>query len=111
MSEQAPEEPPAETGVEQRVDSLESKVDKILGILGSKPKDEELDAEQQAGGGTNIAHEIRAQLEERDAKARADAAEQGKADRLAAAEAKIAELTEKPPEPMPRRVERIMGWR
>ena len=109
MSEQEPEAPPAESGVEQRVDSLESKVDKILGILSGQAGDAgDAGDEPQP---TNIAHEIRAQLDERDAKARAEAAEQGKADRLAAAEARIAELSEKPPEPMPRRVERIMGWR
>lgn len=109
MSEQPPEDPPAESGVEQRVDSLESKVDKILGILsGGDSHAEETPAGQPD---TNIAHEIRAQLEEQDRKRAAEAAEQGKADRLAAAEARIAELSEKPPEPMPRRVERIMGWR
>ena len=107
MTEQAAD-PPAETGVEQRVDSLESKVDKILGILSGSDAPAE---QEQPEAGTNIAHEIRAQLDERDRKAAADAEEQGKADRLAAAEAKIAELAEKPPAPMPRRVERIMGWR
>lgn len=105
--EQAPAEETA--GVEQRVDSLESKVDKILGIL-SGGQGETPQAEQPDGG-TNIAHEIRAQLDERDRKNAADAAEREKADRLAAAEAKIAELSEQPPAPMPRRVERIMGWR
>ena len=107
--EETPAEAPPDAGVEQRVDSLESKVDKILGILSADGSDEQEQPATQPD--TNIAHEIRAQLEERDAKARADAAEQGKADRLAAAEAKIAELAEKPPAPMPRRVERIMGWR
>ena len=107
--EQAAEEPAAEAGVEQRVDSLESKVDKILGIL-SGGQDDPPRAEQPDGG-TNIAHEIRAQLDARDAKNAADAAEREKSDRLAAAEAKLAELSEKPPEPMPRRRERIMGWR
>lgn len=108
MSEQAPE-PPAEPGVEQRVDSLESKVDQILGIISGQHDGQAPETEEP--GGTNIAHEIRAQLEEQERRKAAEAAEQSKADRLAAAEAKIAELAEKPPEPMPRRVERIMGWR
>ena len=104
-------------GIDQRVASLEAgqeslsqKIDKILGLV-SGGDGESAHGDEGSGGGTNIAHEIRAQLEDRDRKAKADADEKAKADRLAAAEARIAELSEKPPEPMPRRRERIMGWR
>ena len=109
-----------DSGLDERVAKLETgqetltgKVDKILGIVsgqGGSAEDGGGHADQPTGG-TNIAHEIRAQLEERDRKNAADAEERAKSDRLAAAEAKLAELSEKPPEPMPRRVERIMGWR
>jgi hypothetical protein len=103
--------------IDQRVSQLETgqaslseKLDQILGIVGGGGG--EADAHpQEPTGGANVAHEIRAQLDERDRKNRAEAAEKAAADRLAAAEAKIAELAEKPPEAMPRRVEKIMGWR
>lgn len=94
--------------------SLEGKVDKILGIISGQHGTGEGDGgghDDQPSGGTNVAEEIRAQLDARDAKNAADADEKSKSDRLAAAEAKIAELAEKPPAPMPRRSERIMGWR
>ena len=108
-----------DSGLDERVAKLETgqetlseKVDKILGIVSGHGGTEDGGGhEDQPTGGTNIAHEIRAQLEERDRKNAADAAERAKSDRLAAAEAKLAELSEKPPEPMPRRIERIMGWR
>ena len=98
-----------ETGLETRVDSLEAKVDQILGLV-SGGRENAAEPPSQ-GGGTNVAHEIRQQLDERDARARAQADEAAKADRLGAIETKLAELAEKPPEPMPRRIERIMGWR
>jgi hypothetical protein len=118
MAEQEEASASADEGLDARVSSLETgqqslseKVDQILGIVSGKGGEAETRAEETAGGAPNIAHEIRQQLEERDAKARAAADEQAKTDRLAAAEAKIAELAEKPPEAMPRRVEKIMGWR
>lgn len=107
-------------GLDQRVakletgqSTLEDKVDKILGIVSGGHGEDggQGGHEEQPSGGPTIAHEIRAQLDERDRKAAAEAERQAGSDRLAAAEAKLAELSEKPPEPMPRRVERIMGWR
>lgn len=98
-----------EPGIEQRVDSLESKVDQILGIVrggGGKPDSE---PEPQRPG--NIAEEIRAQLDERDRRDQAAADDKARGDRLAAVETKVAELAEKPPVTPPRRVEKLMGWR
>lgn len=112
-----PEEPTAEEATEdgKRLDQLEAKqdalsgkIDQILGIISGKPKDPELDAQQ--GQPAGIASEIRQQLEARDAKNKADEAEAARNGTLADLQAKVAELAEKPPEPMPRRVEKIMGW-
>lgn len=107
-------------GLDQRVASLEAgqtsledKVDKILGIVSGHGGDagDGGGHGDEPSGGTNIAHEIRQQLDERDAKNRAEADEQARTDRLGAVETRLAELAEKPPEPMPRRIEKIMGWR
>lgn len=95
-------------------DSLAGKVDKILGIIsggGGQDGDGGGHGEEPTGGAPNIAHEIRAQLAERDRKSREDAEKKTLSDELAGVKARIAELAEKQPEPMPRRVEKFMGWR
>jgi hypothetical protein len=114
------EEPTAPEGntTDQRIASLEagqtginSKIDRILGIIsGSGPDDDPGDGGQPAGA-PNIAHEIRQQLDARDAKNKADSEAASVKDQLGQVAAKVAELAEKPPAPMPRKVERIMGWR
>ena len=45
-----------------------------------------------------------------DAKAKADADKKAGEDRLSAVETRLSELAERPPKPMPRRVEKLMGW-
>ena len=102
-----------------RVNELESgqsaisaKVDQILGLLG-KDKDKvhgaaEQHTEAKLDRPSNVADEIRQQLDERDRKTREDAEKQAAGSELAELRAKVAELTEKPPEPMPRRIEKIM---
>jgi hypothetical protein len=112
-----PTEPEGNT-TDQRIASLEagqtginSKIDRILGIIsGSGPDDDPGDGGQPAGG-QSIAHEIRAQLDARDAKNKADSEAASVKDELGQVKAKVAELAEKPPAPMPRRVEKLMGWR
>ncbi len=110
------QDPPAEEGLDQRVSSLETgqhslseKLDRILNIVrvGGGHDDEPTG---QPGGGTNIAHEIRQQLDERDAAAARKAEEDGLKSTVGELQAKLSELAEKPPAPMPRRVERLMGW-
>jgi hypothetical protein len=91
---------------------LTDKVDKILGILdgGGKGGGHAPDATADADGAGNpasVAHEIRQQLDAAEARRRRDEAEAAKDGRLAAAEAKIAELSEKPPAPLPRRVTKV----
>ena len=89
-------------------DALSTKLDRILGILGrdeSKIHDAAQDHTQaKLDRPTNVADEIRQQLDERDKRA---AEERDKSD-LASLKETVAALTEKSPEPMPRRVERIM---
>lgn len=112
------EDPKPEQALDQRVSSLETgqesitqKIDKLLGLVsGDGHDDEGTDDPGQPGVGTNIAHEIRQQL---DAKAKEDAAkakEDGLHQTVGELKTKVSELAEKPPAPMPRRVEKLMGW-
>lgn len=117
MADENPD-PKPEQGINQRVASLEAgqesmsqKIDKILGMVSGDTREQDTGEHEDKPTGTNVAHEIRAGIEAHEKEKAAAEAEQGKADRLAAAEARIAELSEKPPAPMPRAVERIMGWR
>jgi hypothetical protein len=108
-------------GLEDRVGQLETgqqsltgKVDRILGIVSGSSSDGSDGGDgggQDAGQPGSIAEEIRVQLDERDAASAAAADDQAKTDRLGALETKVAELAEKPPAPMPRRVEKFWGWR
>jgi hypothetical protein len=111
-------DPPADAGVDQRIASLEAgqtglehKIDRILGIISGPGHDDDPGDGGQPAGGQSIAHEIRAQLDARDAKAKADSEAASVKDELGQVKAKVAELAEKPPAPMPRRVEKLMGWR
>src|SRR5277367_6937970 len=112
------EDPKPEQALDQRVSSLETgqetitqKIDKLLGLVsGDGHDDEGTDDPGQPGGGTNIAHEIRQQLDERDAAAKKKADEDGLRGTVGELQTKLAELAEKPPAPMPRRVEKLMGW-
>lgn len=98
---------------DKRIADLEAGQQTILGkldqLLGGKPA--EPDGKTGTPPPSNIAEEIRQQLDARDAKNQADADAKATKDRLAAVEAKTSELSEKPPDPLPRRVERLMGWR
>lgn len=110
---------PPDSSADQRIASLEAgqaslgkKIDSILGIISNNPDDDDDPGDGgQPAGASNVAEEIRAQLDQRDAKARADADKAALTDELGQVKAKIAELAEKPPAPMPRRVEKLMGWR
>jgi hypothetical protein len=109
--------PAAEEGLDQRVSSLETgqqtmteKLDKILGIVGAGGHDAEGSTDPKEAGAPNIAREIRQQLDERDAAAKKKAEEDGLHSTVGELQTKLAELAEKPPTPMPRRIERLMGW-
>ena len=114
--EPEPDPTPA-TGLDQRVESLEHgqgalehKIDRILGVISGGGDDDPGDGGQPAGSG-NIAEEIRAQLDKRDREAKDAADKASLTDEIGQVKAKVAELAEKPPAPMPRRVEKLMGWR
>jgi hypothetical protein len=100
-----PAEPQADASTTERVDRLESKLDNLISMLSG---DGHPDPETQ--GAPNVAAEIRQQLEERDRAEKAAASDKAREDRLKAAETKLAELAEKPPGPLPRDIEKIMGW-
>jgi hypothetical protein len=111
-------DPAPEQGLDQRVSSLETgqesmsqKLDKLLGIVGADGDGGDGGGHEPEGTGTNIAHEIRTQLDARDAAAKKKADEDALKNTVGEVQAKVAELAEKAPEPMPRRVERVMGWR
>ena len=89
--------PPADAGLDQRVTSIEGKLDQVLGFLSSTP-DAPADPVVERPE-VSISEEIRRQLDERDALAPKEPAAP-----------KPAELTETTPEKMVRRVERMMGW-
>ena len=110
MSEPAPEAQPepAAPDLDARVGRLETAISELKdAITGGGGQGSETAPEPPA----NVAEEIRRQIEDRDARAAAAADDQARTDRLGALETRLAELAEKPPEPMPRRIERIMGWR
>ena len=108
-----PAEPPAadppESGdLPKRVSSLEGKIDRILDMVTGGGGDD--NQEPTEPGAPNIAHEIRQQLDQRDREAKKKADEDGVKAELGEVKTKLAELAEKPPAPMPRRIERLMGW-
>ena len=108
--ESADPAPPDNSGsIEQRVDTLETKLDRILGIL---DRDDDGPApEPDSGGGSNIAHEIRAQLDARDKQRAADDKAKADSDRVGALETRVNELAEKPPQAPLRRSTRFMWGR
>ena len=102
------EAPPASPDLDERVGRLETMITELKNaITGSGGSGTETAPEPPA----NVAEEIRRQIEERDAREKAAAEDKAKTDRIGALETRLAELTEKAPEPMPRRVEKLMGWR
>ena len=111
------EKPAPEQGLDGRVSSLETgqetltqKIDKLLGIVGADGPGDGQDGHDGEGTGTNIAHEIRAQIDARDAKKAEEDRQAGLHSTVDELKTKVTELAEKPPAPMPRRIEKLMGW-
>jgi len=106
---------PTVAEVAERQDSLESKVDKILEVLGRGEGQAHTAAEQHTEDRLdrpgNIAEEIRAQIAAQQSAADADAEKRSNADRLAAVEQRITGMTEQTPEAPQRWIEKRMGWR
>lgn len=93
-----------------RIDGLSEKIDKILGIIGGSPSATAVPETTAADQPSSLAAEIRAQLDKRDADARAAADKDTQSKTLAELAAKVKELSEKPPAEPVRRRHKIMGW-
>lgn len=102
-----PADPPADADLPRRVDSLEGKIDAILAKLGGEGG---AGTETEPEGAPNIAHEIRQQLDERDRRNAEQADKDGIRAELDEVKVRLSELAERPPGPLPRRIEKIMGW-
>lgn len=96
-----PAPPPADTGLDQRVSTLETGQQTILSKLDQLLTGPEQPAEPEQPA-VSISEEIRRQLAERDAKA--------KKDKPAEPAAPAAIEPEKPPVPPVLRRHKIMGW-
>lgn len=94
---------------DKRIDSLSGKIDQILGIIGSN-KDAVHDS-SALDGPSNVAEEIRAQLDERDARKRDADDRKTASDRIGSLETRLSELSEKPPAAPVKRSTRIMWGR
>lgn len=100
---------PTPAELDARITALDGKLDTIIDRLsGQAPA---------AGDGAaadrpaDLAAEIRRQLADQRAAEQADADRKGAADRLAAVEQRVKDMTEQAPESVVRRVENVMGWR
>lgn len=100
----APAAAPAEAGLGDRVGMLEEKLDQLIKMGGGG------DGGQVPEAGGSVAAEIAAQLEQRDRERAAAAASKASDDRVGALEATVKDLAEKQPQPLVRRVSKVMGW-
>lgn len=87
----------------------------VLGILkGGKPASDAPAAQEEtappAARGENVAIEIQRQLAAQRQQDQAAQESQTLAERLGAVETSVRDMAEKPPGPLPRRVEKLMGW-
>lgn len=89
---------PTAAEVDARVDGIDKKLDLLLEKFGSGDRGGQAPAAAAGPKPTSVAEEIRDQLARAKAEDDKASAEKGTADRLAAAEAKLTELAEKPPE-------------
>jgi hypothetical protein len=101
-------------GLDSRVSKLETgqetlagKLDQLIGMVSGGGSGDGHESEPTGG---NVAAEIRTQLDQRDAAAAAKSREDARDSELAGLKAKVAELSETPPTPMPTRRSKIMGW-
>jgi hypothetical protein len=106
-----PDPAPAAGGLEGRVDGLEQKIDKILGIIGKDEGQAHAAAEEheetKLDRPTAIAEQVRAELDKARQAEREQAARDGEKSDLAAVKKQLAELQEKMPGQPVRKIERI----
>ena len=106
---------PSNAELDAKVTALDSKIDTILAKLGGA-RDQAHGAaqrhtEDRLDRPSNIADEIRAQLDAQRAKDEAAARGQADADWRKGVDEKLSGMAEQAPEAPLRRVERMMGWR
>jgi hypothetical protein len=106
---------PSNSELDARIDGINAKLDVLIDKLGTRKDAAHAAAEEHTEDRldrpSNIAEQIRAQLEHQRA-ADADAAKKlDGAERLAALEERVSGMTEQVPEPPQRRIEKRMGWR
>jgi hypothetical protein len=106
-----PAPPAPDSGLEQRVGSLETKLDLILDRLKGGESAARSDAqgvtEARLSASSTVADEVQAELDRRDAAAKAAERDQ----LLGTHSETLAKLTEQKPQAPVRKVETIMGWR
>jgi hypothetical protein len=102
----APEASRLEERIERIEDAVGSILERLKGGSGEAHKDAAEVTRERLGASSTVADEVEAELARRDA-----AAKQAERDeRLGKLGETVAKLTEKTPQPPPRRVERVMGW-
>jgi hypothetical protein len=109
VSEQAAE-PEPDGQLEQRVTTIEEKIDKILGLVSSKgPAHAQAEAvtQERLDAPGSVAEEVERELARRDDAAKAAQREE----EFGSIKDTVAKLTEKRPESPVRKVEHVMGWR
>jgi uncharacterized protein YceH (UPF0502 family) len=105
---------PAAADASSRIDGLERKVDAIIDrlgqLVGGAHKDATATTQARLDEPGSVAEEVRRELARAKQEEIANESEAERKARLEALEDKVVKLTEKTPEPPPRRVEKIMGW-
>lgn len=99
--------------LEEGQQDIRGTLGEVLAILkGGKPDGDAAAPEEKApeGGGGNIATEIQRQLAAQRQQDQAAQESQTLAERLGAVETSVRDMAEKAPGPLPRRVEKLMGW-
>lgn len=101
-------------GIDARLDRLEATVGTLVSVVqsGTGKAHDQAAAHEAAklDRPTSIAEQVRHQLDERDRRDAEKTARDAERGRVAALEAKVAEMAETGPAPVARRVERLMGW-
>jgi hypothetical protein len=110
-----PGEGPTLAELAARQDTLDGKLDQILGVLGKTERGAQGKAQDartaELDAPTNIAEEIRAQFEERDRRERASKEAGDLASWRKDVDSALTGLKEHQPEPPARGIEKVMGWR
>jgi hypothetical protein len=97
-------------GTDARLSRLESAVDTIKNILTGAHKDATATTDARLSEPTSIADEVQRELARAEKERRDNETAAEREARLKGVEDTVVKLTEKTPQPPPRKIERIMGW-